>query len=252
MSKKTDWWKSHFHGKSLEGYGLPRKTQAEVRGVVRMLGLRGPADLLDLCCGAGRHSLGLAALGHRVTGLDWSRELLALAQEEAARRGARAVFARGDMRRLHYRGRFDAVVNLFTSFGYFESDAEDLAVMNGVRRALRPGGRFLIDVLNKEWLMRHFTPAFWQRNPEGDVLRAFNRLRFDPLTSRLENRRTLYFRGGRRQEAFLRFKVYTLHDLARLVETAGMEVEKAFGGFDGRPYGLDTFRLILVARRPRA
>jgi SAM-dependent methyltransferase len=219
-----------------------------VRGVVKMLGLRPPADVLDLCCGAGRHAVGLAALGHRVTGLDWSRELLADGAEEAARRGVSLDLVRGDMRRLRYRRRFDAVLNLFTSFGYFETEREDIAVLQGVRRALRPGGVFIIDVLNKEWLMRHFTPRFTQENPEGDIVRAYNSLIFDPLTSRLDNRRTVVQRDGRKRETFLRFKVYTLHDLARLVETAGMKVQKAYGGFDGRPYGLDTFRTILVAR----
>lgn len=248
MRPAKDWWKDHFGLKSLSGYGLPKKTAAEVRGVVKMLGLRPPADVLDLCCGAGRHALGLAALGHRVTGLDWSRELLAGAAEEAARRGVSLDLVRGDMRRLRYRRRFDAVLNLFTSFGYFETEREDVAVLQGVRRALRPGGVFIIDVLNKEWLMRHFTPRFTQENPEGDILRAYNRLSFDPLTSRLDNRRTVIQRDGRKRETFLRFKVYTLHDLARLIETAGMKVQKAYGGFDGRPYGLDTFRTILVAR----
>ncbi len=246
---KSDWWKTHFGRKSLDGYGLPKKTADEVKGAARMLGLRPGAQVLDLCCGAGRHALGLAALGHRVTGLDWSAELLARAGEEAARQGLELALMRGDMRRLKFRARFDAIVNLFTSFGYFETDEEDAAVLSGVRRALKPGGKFLIDVLNKEWLMRHFTPTFWQRNPEGEMLRAFNRLSFDPLTSRLDNRRTLYLRGGRTQEAFLRFKVYTLHDLARLIENAGMKVERAYGGFDARPYGLDTFRTIVVARR---
>jgi SAM-dependent methyltransferase len=247
-----DWWKTHFSRKSLEGYGLPKKTSAEVRGVAKMLGLRAPADVLDLCCGTGRHAVGLAALGHRVTGLDWSAELLAAAAEESARRGVTLDLVRGDMRRLRYRRRFDAVVNLFTSFGYFETEREDIAVLNGVRRALRPGGVFLIDVLNKEWLMRHFTPKFRQDNPEGDVRRAYNRLSFDPVTSRLDNRRTVISRDGRKRETFLRFKVYTLHDLVRLVETAGMKVQKAYGGFDGRPYGLDTFRTVLMAQKTPA
>lgn len=249
--RKTDWWKSHFGARALEGYGLAKKTAEEVRGAARLLGLRAPADVLDLCCGAGRHAVGLAALGHRVVGLDWSRELLDQAGEEAAEREVALTLVRGDMRRLRFVRRFDAAVNLFTSFGYFESEREDASALAGVRRALRPGGKFLRDVLNKEWLMRHFTPTFWQKSPEGEVVRAFNRLRFEPLTSRLENRRTLYLRGGERKETFLRFKVYTLHDLARLLGQAGLRVERAYGGFDGRAYGLDTFRTIVVARRPR-
>lgn len=248
---RPDWWKTHFDSCSLNGYGLPAKTEKEVRGTARLLGLRGACDILDLGCGAGRHSLGLAALGHRVTGLDWSRELVTLASESARKKDLCASFVRGDMRRLRFRSRFDAAVNLFTSFGYFESEADDLSVLRGVRRALRPGGRFLIDLLNKRWLLRHFSPTFWQKAPEGAVQRAFNRLSFDAGSSRLSNQRTLYLSGGRRRRTFLRFKVYELADMERLLTLAGLKVVGSWGGFDGRAYGKDTFRLIVAAEKPK-
>ena len=201
-------------------------------------------------CGAGRHSLGLAALGHQVTGLDYSASLVASAARGARAAGVPARFVQGDMRRLKFRGRFDAVINLFTSFGYFDTAAEDLRVLRGVRRALKPGGVFLIDVLNRAWLLRHFTPTFWQKTPEGEVLRAFNRLSFEPKSSRLSNRRTLHLKGGGKRETFLKFKVYDLRDLRGLLDGAGLEFRRAWGGFDGRAHGKDTFRLIVLARRP--
>jgi SAM-dependent methyltransferase len=247
-----NWWKTHFDRLSLSGYGLPKKTEREVQAAERLLGLRKPSDILDLGCGAGRHALGLAALGHHVVGLDWSETLLESARTAAlnmARTDGRAIFIRGDMRRLTMKSRFDAVVNLFTSFGYFETEAEDLAVLRGVRRILRPKGRFLIDLLNKQWLLRHFTPTFWQKSADGDVLRAFNRLSFDAASSRLSNHRTLYLTGGRRRKTFLRFKVYALEDMERLLSASGLRVRKVWGGFDGRPYGQDTFRLIIAASR---
>lgn len=243
-----DWWKTHFDAKSLDGYGLPKKNQAEVRAVGRLLGLKPPASILDLCCGAGRHALGLAALGYRVTGLDWSKELLSAAESSADGRKLPVKFLRGDMRKLAFTPRFDAAVNLFTSFGYFETETEDLAVLRGVRRALRPGGRFLIDLLNKEWLMRHFTPTFWQKNPEGDVLKAYNRLSFDFQSSRLDNHRTVYSKTGKR-ETHLRFKVYTLHDMDRLLKASGLKTRHVWGGFDGRPYTMDSFRMIVLAQK---
>ncbi len=244
-----EWWKTHFTRESLSGYGLPEKTAAEVRGAARLLGLAPGSDLLDLGCGLGRHSLGFAALGHRVVGLDWSAPLIKAAKEAAREAKLRAEFVRGDMRRLRWRARFDAVVNLFTSFGYFQTEAEDLAVLRGVRRALRPGGAFLIDVLNKRWLTSHFSPTFWQRTPEGDILRAFNRLSFDKTSSRLTNRRTLYLKGGKKRETFLDFKVYAPDDLERLLSKSGLRMRGLWGGFDGRRYGRDTFRLILAAER---
>jgi SAM-dependent methyltransferase len=249
--RAKDWWKTHFDRASLGGYGLPKKTASEIRGAAELVGLRRGADILDMGCGAGRHSIGLAVLGHHVVGLDWSPRLIEAAKEDARTAGVRASFVRGDMRRLRFRSRFDAVVNLFTSFGYFDTDAEDLAVLNGVRRALRPTGVFLIDLLNKQWLLRHFSRTFWQKKPDGDVVRAFNRLSFDKGTSRLSNRRTLYLRDGSRRRTFLRFKVYSLEDMERLLTAAKLRIRGVWGGFDGRRYGKDTFRMILAAEKAR-
>lgn len=244
-----DWWKTHFTPAFFESHGLRAKTAREVRGASRLLGLRGPAEILDLGCGAGRHALGLAALGHRVTGLDFSEGLVAAAASAARAAGVDARFVRGDMRRLGFSGRFDAVINLFTSFGYFDTAAEDASVLRGVRRALKPGGTFLIDVLNKAWFMRHFTPTFWQKTPEGEVLKAFNRLSFNDKTSRLSNRRTVHLKDGTQRDTFLRFKVYDLEDMRGLLAAAGLKTRRAWGGFDGRAYGKDTFRLIVLAVR---
>jgi len=247
---RPDWWKTHFDPETLSGYALGAKTAAEVRGVVRLLGLGAPADILDLGCGLGRHSLGLAALGHRVVGLDWSAAFVKAAAKSA--RGTSASFVRGDMRRLRFRRRFDAVINLFTSFGYFDTEAEDLSVLRGVRRALRPGGSFLIDLLNKRWLLRHFTPTFWQRSADGKVLRAFNRLSFDRRSSRLSNERTLYLRGGRVRLTRLQFKVYSLTAMERLLAAAGLSAAAVWGGFDARPCDGESFRMIIRAKlRPR-
>lgn len=244
-----DWWKTHFDRVSLGGYGLAKKTAKEVRGAAKLMGLRGSADILDLGCGAGRHALGLAALGHRVTGIDWSSSLLESAKQATRTAFVRAVFLRGDMRRLRFNACFDAVINLFTSFGYFDTDAEDLSVLRGVRRALRPGGIFLIDLLNKQWLLRHFSATFWQKSPDGDVKRAFNSLSFDERVSRLTNHRTLYLNDGSRRQTFLRFKVYARADMERLLSAAGLRVRNIWGGFDGRHFGRDSLRMIIAAAK---
>lgn len=115
------------------------ESDREVESILRLLRLRPRARILDVPCGYGRHAVELARRGFQVTGVDISPKLLAQAREAARTRGVAAEFRRGDMRRLRYRQRFDAVLNLFTSFGYF-GDREDLEVLKGFRRALRPGG----------------------------------------------------------------------------------------------------------------
>lgn len=247
-SKRAQWWRGHFDAETLAGYGLGPKAAREVRGVMRFLRLRPGARVLDLCCGAGRHSVALAGRGLAVTGLDLEPGLLAAARESAREKGVRLELRRGDARRLGFRSRFDAVLSLFTSFGYFASEAEDLAVLRGARRALKPSGALLLDLLNKEWLMRHFSASFSRRG-DGPVRGTLNRLAFDLERGRLDTRRTLLLKDGRRRETFLSIRTYSLVELIRLLDSAGLRYEKAWGGFDGRPYGLDTFRMIVKARR---
>lgn len=245
---RPDWWRDHFSVETLAGYGLSPKARREVEGVVRLAGLRRGARVLDLCCGAGRHAALLAERGFRVTGLDIKPDLLAAAREAAARRGAELELVRGDARRPRWSRCFDAVLNLFTSFGYFATESEDLALLRGARRALKPGGVLLLDLLNKEWLARHFEPSFAQRG-EGEVRRVENRLSFDFVRGRLHNRRVFVRRSGSRRVAPLSIRVYTLVELIRLLELAGLGYERVWGDFNGRPYGLDSFRMIVRARR---
>ncbi|HSA59358.1 MAG TPA: class I SAM-dependent methyltransferase [bacterium] len=242
------WWKTQSDRGPFTGYGLERKVPREVKGLIRLLRLKDPKAILDLCCGSGRHAIPLALLGHDVTGFDWSRRLLAEARRAARRSGVSLNLVRGDARRLPFRGRFDVVINMFTSFGYSESEDEDLRVLRGVRKSLKKGGSFLIDVLNREWLVRHFSPSFSQRKSEGGIIKASHRQDFDLRTGRLTTERSLLLVDGKVVRSVLSFTVYSLRELSRLLEAAGLRLEGTYGDFAGRPYGLDTKRMILVAR----
>ena len=243
-----DWWRTHFSVDTLAGYGSGPKAAAEVRGLVKLLRLARGARVLDLCCGAGRHAVLLAGRGYRVTGFDIKPDLLAQARAAAREGGVDVTLLRGDARRLRFSRRFDAVVNLFTSFGYFATEAEDLALLRGARRALVPGGKFLLDVLNKEWLLRHFTQRFTKRG-EGNVRRVLNELAFDFERGRLETRRVLIMKSGARRATRLSIRLYALTELERLLADAGLRFEGVFGGLNGRRYGPDAFRMVILARR---
>ena len=243
-----DWWREHFTVETLAGYGLARKAAREAEAAARLLGLKRGARVLDLCCGAGRHAIPLARRGCRVTGLDINPDLLAAARKATRRRGVRVELVCGDARRLKFDRAFDAVVNLFTSFGYFATEAEDLAVLRGARRALAPGGALLMDLLNKEWLMRHFRSRLSRRG-EGRVSRVLSSLDFDFERGRLETRRVLVMKGEGRRVTRLSIRLYTLTELTRLLDAAGLRLEGAWGGLDRRPYGFDTFRMVVVAKK---
>lgn len=230
-----------------EIYALDHLTKGQVDGVERMLGLAPDMRILDVCCGYGRHALELARRGYRhVVGVDLSRPLLAQARRTARAEGLRVDFRLADMRRLPFRGSFDVGLNLFTSFGYFQDEADDLAALRAMARALRPGGHLLMDLLNREWLVRQFQPRYQDETAVGIVENA---LTFDLETGRLRNVRR-FQHEGRPRSLTVEFRVYTLAEIVRMLGAAGLRYDRAYGNFEGSPHGMDSFRMILVAGKP--
>lgn len=227
---------------------LPERTAAEIEGVLQLLNLPPGAQILDLCCGHGRHAIPLAERGYQVTGLDLSEIFLAHARQAATERGVQVKWVQGDMRHFPFDAEFDAVVNLFTAFGYFEDEEEDLEVLRQVQRVLRPGGKFLLDVMNREALMRRFQPHTITRFEDGLI--SLEERTLDPLTGRIATQMTLIRPDGGRTEYSFDVRVYSLTELARLLRTAGLELISYFGWLDGSAWSLEKPRLTLLARSP--
>ena len=124
----------------------PEQTLREVEFIERSLELPAGAKVLDVGCGYGRHAIELVSRGLNITGLDLSLPLLIRAADEAQRRALSVNFVHADMREMVFEDQFDGAYSMLTSFGYFDEEA-NLRVLEGIARALRPGGRFLLDVL---------------------------------------------------------------------------------------------------------
>jgi len=246
------WYRQFFGERYLEAVGKhieEARTIEEVDFVEKALGLEPKARILDLCCGHGRQTIELAARGYSVVGLDFDALFLERAREVSNSRGVEVEFIQRDMRDIPFRRKFDACINIFTAFGYLESEAEDLKVLQAVAEALKPGGKFLLDVMNREWLMRNYQPHGWLENPDGG--RLLEEREFDLLTSR-NNVRWIYIKpDGSTWENRLSLRMYTLTELARMLKTVGLSLEAVYGGFDGGPYTLDSRRLIILALNRR-
>jgi SAM-dependent methyltransferase len=130
----------------------------------------GGRNVLDLCCGPGRHAILLAKRGFNVTGVDRTRFLLEKAKARAEQEGVQVEWVEQDMRDFVRPQAFDVVLNLFTSFGYFNDKSEDLRVLRNINESLRDGGVFLIDVIGKEYLARVLQPTTSQKAPDGSLL----------------------------------------------------------------------------------
>jgi len=225
---------------------LDERTAAEVNGVVELLGLPPGARLLDLCCGHGRHAVPLARLGYRVTGLDLSRVLLTRA---AAAAGQPLALVEADMRRLPFAdGSFDGVVNLFNAFGYLEDEAQDELVLGEVARVLAPGGRFLQELANREALVRGWRDSDVSRT--GDGLLVLQERTLDLRASRDLVHYTLLHPDGRRTTRRHSVRLYTLTELAAMLDRAGLELEEVAGDLDGGPLELDSSFVVTLSARP--
>lgn len=250
MKRRPEWFRHFFdtaYVAQLREEKSPADTRAEVDFLIRRLRLPRGARILDVPCGYGRHAAALARRGFVVVGVDLSPAMIA----EGRRRFtgiSRLRLRRGDMRRLAFHAEFDAVVNLYTSFGYF-TRAQNQAVLGRMARALKPGGRLVVD---------HRDPVYEATMPRRLAYRVgserviLEERHFDRRTGIVDATQLVLTRGRRsaRQRRF-RVQEFSLARWRRLLRDAGLRLLGAYAGYGGRRYRPgSTGRLIVVAERP--
>jgi ubiquinone/menaquinone biosynthesis C-methylase UbiE len=246
--KSKEWWEIAFDAHYLLEYGplfTPERDRQEAARLVELLGLPIGARILDVPCGQGRHAHLLAENGFNVDGLDYSKELLSVARKRGT--GSNLRYVRGDMRKLPARWsrRFDAVLNLFTSFGFFAHPAEDRKVISEFARVLRPGGVLVWHGGSRDGVMARFLARDWWES--GGTLFAQER-DFDPLSGFLTVRST-WRRGSRNGTREHRLRLYTATRLSELMSDAGLIVETAYDGFTDKPLRRTSSEMLLIARK---
>lgn len=214
---------------------------AQARLIRRLLRLRSGHRVLDAPCGRGRIAVHLAKAGCAVTGIDLQAPYIRSARSRVRRAGLAAEFCMADLRTIDFPGEFHGVVNWFSSFGYFD-DATNRDVLRRLARALRPGGRLLVEGMHRECVLRSFRR---QRQSPGLAIRN----RWDPATQRIEGRWTVQA-GAERGVHRSSIRVYTPGQLRRLFVQAGLEVTGLFDE-NGAQFTRRARRLIVVGRRPR-
>jgi len=237
------WYEEWFGEEYLELYSHRDAGEADrhLDFVERQLG-GGPKPraVLDLACGAGRHTAALRERGYRTLGVDLSLTLLA--------HPPRQPCVAGDMRRLPFAAdTFDWVLNFFTSFGYFESERENFRVLEELVRLLTPGGRFLIDFLNRDRVLSELRPSEVQevRGRRVEIERWY-----DDATRRI-NKRIRLQTGDRGPSSYLEsVRAYDRDEVTIGLRWAGLEVDRLCGNFDGDPFDRDSERLILLGHKP--
>lgn len=260
MTSPREWWKKAFIGglyplpSLVDSQAFKARTRLELPFLRQALGLKPGMEVLDVCCGVGRHSIPLARAGLRVTGVDISPVYIREARRRA--RGTKASFLRGDARRMPFAGRFDAAINMWTSFGYFAKAADDLAMLRSVRRALKPGALFVLDTINGGRIARvlklqetlGLDSERWIELADGTLILEDPRVTGGGTRVRT---RWIFIKGAKRSELVTDIRLYTGRSLGALARRAGLEVVRVYGETERRPYTeAASRRVVLIARRP--
>ena len=259
MKAPAEWFEAFFgrmYGRVLAASFTPERTLAQARLVRRLLRLRKGERVLDIPCGQGRLTVPLAKAGLDMTGVDFNAAYLRAARAAArpAGKGLRARFLRCDMRRIEFDAQFDAAFNWFTSIGYF-SDEDELEFCRRALRSLRPGGRFLVETINRRWIQKRFIPRGSQKVGGVDV---FQRHRWDPSAGRTDDAWTFRHRG-RMERHRISLRLYGGAELRALLKAAGFTDIRLYGSRPQRGKGRPPLvgrltrcspRLIAVCRRP--
>jgi SAM-dependent methyltransferase len=247
---RQPWWEDLFNEDFMRASARVNDEQVrrEVTFIEESLGVAAGGVVLDLGCGAGHHAVEFASRGYGVVGYDLSLYQLALAADVAQERSQKINFLQGDMREMAFEEMFDGVFCWNTTFGYFEED-KNLAVAQRVFKALRPGGMFLIDVLNRDFAAASAPQQVWY---EGDSCVCMDDMSVDYISSRLRVKRSIILDDGRTKESLFSLRLYSLHELGKLLHEVGFRVTEASGhpATPGVFFGPNSPRIIMLAQRP--
>lgn len=230
----------YFYGPEL----TPERNAREADVIWRLLSLQRGDSVLDLGCGHGRIANELAKRGADVTGVDRSTMFIDIARQEAAVAGLRVDYVEGDMRHLPWQQQFDAIVIWFTTFGYFD-DGDNERVLREAGKALKPGGRLIIEQIHRNAILRQGLPQSFVTQRGDDLL--IDLVSYDALTDRTHTERVMVLEGQVRHVEFS-VRLYAFAELAHLLRSAGFQAIDAFGR-DGEPLTLYGRRLLTRAQK---
>jgi SAM-dependent methyltransferase len=250
----TDWTEQFFNDLYLKSYAhtlTAERTIKEVECIVRALALQPGQHILDLACGHGRHTLELSKRGYGpITGLDFSAEALAQAQSDAKAQNLDVSFIQGDMRQLSFESTFDAIYNYFSAMFYWD-DETHLQILRGVTKALKPSGRFLLEMTNRENILRFPHPQKTWSIGTGDVAWQLQEYNVDLEQGYSRTEEILILSNGKTVRRYFQTRLYTLSDMIHLLKQAGLSYQTSYGTPDLSPYGASSPRTIVVATKEK-
>lgn len=248
ISERMQWYQNIFNDLNYDWEAIVdvRDTEKEAAFIEDVLENKGP--VLDLCCGTGRHSIILSRHGWNIIGLDLSRNLLAIAKEKMKQKAEVFPLVRADMRYIPFKNQvFNAVVNMFTSFGYLPSASEDLRCLSEVQRIMKGNGDFLIDVVNKDYVKAIYKERDWAEYKPFFLLE--NRV-LDLPKSMLFSEWTIIRKNTNKVSHIQHnLRLYSYQKLRQMLGKARLQIKQVHGGYDRKKFSRNASRMILLAQK---
>lgn len=237
MNESNKWHKNMydkwFASSTLNSPELLQQAINESQFIVNKTKLKKNSLILDVPCGTGRHAVSLANRGHLVTAIDISKDCIKIAKKENNHKLVN--FSIGDMANLkkHYE-EFDLTLNLFSSFGYFQTDQENEATLKEMYKTLKPGGQLCLQTINRDWLLTIFTKNGWSENKAEFILqeRDYNSKTFYNTNRMI----VINKKSGKSKEYYHRIRLYSKDELVKLIKKVGFKKVQVFGSEKGEKF----------------
>ena len=244
---EKEWWHDFFPAFRAVFGVVPARTSAmQVRYLMKKLKLKSGSTFLDCPCGIGRISIPLAKKGIKVTGIDIVPSYLEELATKAKRGKLNINLVEADMRRIDFKEKFEAAGNLWTSFGYFEKESDNRLVLKKVFRALKPGGRFMLHMINRDWVITNFQKTDWM---EIDGIKLLEDRSFDYQKS-FSHERWHFVKDGREISYDTRIRMYSFHELFAMFESVGFRGVEGYSSEKDEPITRSSRMMWITGRKP--
>lgn len=250
IAKNANWYKEIW-SLSVKEMSWTEDTRNQVDFLINVLGLTGKERILDLACGFGRHSLEFARRGFEVVGVDITEVYVKDAKKQAEKEMLSATFYHQDIREVAFEEEFDVVLNMGDgAIGYLENEAENLKIFDVIAKALRNGGKHVMDIMSADYADTHFPCNLWDAGTKGITLSRFE---WEPNTQILLYGQNDFAYG----EALTApefgagdpIRLYHRKELEQIMQDRNMEIQQVFGKFDGTPGSNNEIQMIVYSKK---
>ncbi|MDP2365620.1 MAG: class I SAM-dependent methyltransferase [Ignavibacteria bacterium] len=244
---KSEWFKDWFNTQEyISVYQHRNESDAEehIKLILENVKISSKANILDMACGAGRHAILLARKNYNVTAVDLSDNLLSIAKQRADKENLSINFVHSDIRRFNPTDTFDLILNLFTSFGYFETDEDNFSVLKKAYNLLTYEGYFVLDFFNSEFLTQNLIEY------SEEVLEDAEIHLYRKIKDKRVNKKIVITKNGKLSQFEESVRMFTKDELENAITKIGFDIYKTFGDFLGNKFdNINSQRLIIFCKK---